>query len=206
MSIGKACVTIVVADTIVSILSGLAIFPIVFGYGLDPAAGLGLVFVTLPLAFGQMPAGAFMGTGFFVLLFFAGLASAIALTEVPVAWLRERAGWTRVGATALVSFLIWAIGLLSVFSFNELKDFHPLNGIDRYATATLYDIIDDFSANFVLVVDAILIAAFVGFWMKKETLLQELGMTDGWLYQTWMFLTRIVSPIALIVTLIATLV
>ena len=206
VSIGKACVTIVVADTIVSILSGLAIFPIVFGYGLDPAAGLGLVFVTLPLAFGQMPAGAFMGTGFFVLLFFAGLASAIALTEVPVAWLRERAGWTRVGATALVSFLIWAIGLLSVFSFNELKDFHPLNGIDRYATATLYDIIDDFSANFVLVVDAILIAAFVGFWMKKETLLQELGMTDGWLYQTWMFLTRIVSPIALIVTLIATLV
>jgi NSS family neurotransmitter:Na+ symporter len=206
VSIGKACVTIVVADTIVSLLSGLAIFPIVFGFGLDPAAGPGLVFVTLPLAFGQMPAGIVVGTAFFVLLFFAGLASALALTEVPVAWLNQRSGWTRAKATALVAFLIWLVGLLCVFSFNELKDFNPLSGIDRYATATLYEIIDDVSANFVLVIGGILIAVFVGFWMKKDTLLTELGMSDGWLYQTWMFLTRIVTPIALIVTLIATLV
>ncbi|MDX2144530.1 MAG: sodium-dependent transporter [Rhodospirillaceae bacterium] len=204
VSIGKACITIVVADTIVSLLSGLAIFPIVFGFGLDPAAGPGLVFVTLPLAFGQMPAGTLVGTAFFILLFFAGLASALALTEVPVACLSRRIGWTRGRATALVAFLIWAIGLLCVLSFNELKDYHPLSNVGRYATATLYEIIDDVSANFVLVIDAILIAVFVGFWMKKETLLTELGLTDGWIYQSWMFLTRVVTPIALIVTLIAT--
>lgn len=204
VSIGKACITIVVADTAVSLLSGLAIFPIVFGFGLDPAAGPGLVFVTLPLAFSQMPGGLVVGTGFFVLLFFAGLASALALTEVPVAWLSQKPGWTRPKATALVALAIWSIGLLCIFSFNDLKDFHPFSGITRYATATLYEIIDDISANFVLVIDAILIAVFVGFWMKKETLLTELGLTDGWVYQSWMFLTRVVTPIALIVTLIAT--
>jgi NSS family neurotransmitter:Na+ symporter len=204
VSIGKACVTIVVADTVVSLLSGLAIFPIVFGFGLDPAAGPGLVFVTLPLAFGQMPGGLLIGTSFFVLLFFAGLASALALTEVPVAWLSQKPGWSRPKATTVVAAAIWAVGLLCVFSFNVWKDFHPLGGIGRYATATLYEIIDDVSANFVLVVDGILIAVFVGFVMKGEAVRHELGMTDGTLYRTWMFFTRIVTPIALIVTLAAT--
>jgi len=204
VSIGKACLTIVVADTIVSLLSGLAIFPIVFGFGLDPAAGPGLVFVTLPLAFGQMPGGLLIGTGFFVLLFFAGLASALALTEVPVAWLSRKKGWGRRNATMAVAAAIWAVGLLCIFSFNELKDAHVLSGIGRYATATLYEIIDDVSANFVLVVDGILIAVFVGFIMKAETVRHELGLADGPLYRTWMFFTRIVTPVALIVTLAAT--
>jgi len=162
------------------------------------------VFVTLPLAFGQMPAGTLVGTGFFVLLFFAALASALALTEVPVAWLSQSRGWARPKATAVVVAAIWAVGLLNVVSFNELKDFHPFSGIDRYATATLYDIIDDISANGVLIVDGLLIAVFAGWWMKKDVLQKELGLTDGWVYTTWLFLTRVVSPIALIVTLIAT--
>lgn len=204
VSIGKACIAIVVADTIISILSGFAIFPVVFEFGLDPAAGPGLVFVTLPLAFGQMTGGTLVGAAFFVLLFFAALASALALTEVPVAWLIQRSGWTRPKATIVIALAIWSIGLLCVFSFNTLKDVHPLGAIDRYATATFYDIIDDVSANGVLIVDGILIAVFAGFVMKTQALQQELGLKDGPLYQTWLFLTRIVSPIALIVTLAAT--
>jgi NSS family neurotransmitter:Na+ symporter len=203
VSIGKACIAIVVADTAISILSGLAIFPVVFGYGLDPAAGPGLVFVTLPLAFAQMPFGLAVGTAFFVLLFFAALASALALTEVPVAWLVHR-GWRRPRATAAIAAAIWLVGIGCVFSFNEWKDVHPLSGIGRYATATVYDIIDDVSANGVLIVDGILIALFAGFWMKQDTLRAELGLNDGWLFRLWLFLTRIVSPAALVVTLVAT--
>lgn len=203
VSIGKACLAIVIADTSISLLSGLAIFPVVFGFGLDPAAGTGLVFVTLPLAFGQMTAGTLVGTAFFVLLFFAALGSALALTEVPVAWLNAR-GWQRPRAAAAIAFAIWAVGLLCVFSFNTLSDFYPLSGIGRYATATLYEIIDDVSANGVLIVDGILIAVFAGFWMTRPALQQELGLKDGPLFQVWLFLTRIVSPILLVVTLIAT--
>jgi NSS family neurotransmitter:Na+ symporter len=151
-----------------------------------------------------MPGGLIVGTAFFVLLFFAGLASALALTEVPVAWLGEKRGWTRGRATALVAAGIWAIGLLCILSFNELKDVHPLRDVGRYATATLYDIIDDISANVVLVIDGILIAVFVGFVMTRETVMAELGMTDSALFRTWMFFTRIFTPIALVVTLLAT--
>lgn len=203
VSIGKACIAIVVADTIISLLAGFAIFPIVFGYGLDPAAGPGLVFVTLPLAFGQMPAGALVGAAFFVLLFFAALASALALTEVPVAWLIHR-GWQRIPATAAVAVAIWIVGIGCILSFNVWKDIHPVSGIARYATFTFYEVIDDFSANVVLIVDGILIAVFAGFWMKQDTLRRELGLADGWTFKCWLFLTRVVSPIALIVTLAAT--
>jgi len=96
VSIGQMTLIIGSLDTLVALLAGLAIFPLVFANGLDPAAGPGLIFETLPLAFGSMAGGTFIGTLFFVLLFFAALSSAISLIEPTVACLIERKGIRRI--------------------------------------------------------------------------------------------------------------
>ncbi len=95
INLAEVAVVSVLADTAVSFLAGFAVFPIVFAHGLDPAAGPGLVFVTLPLAFADMPFGAVAALAFFLLMFVAALASAISMLELPVALLLRRRGWSR---------------------------------------------------------------------------------------------------------------
>ena len=118
-SITFNCFTIAIADTSVALLAGVAIFPIVFTYGLEPAGGPGLIFITLPIAFGQMPFGTFFGTLFFVLLLFAAWTSAISLLEPAVTWLVENRNMTRVKATTIAGVIAWALGLVTVLSFNH---------------------------------------------------------------------------------------
>ena len=86
---------IAIGDTLIALLAGLMIFPIVFAYGLDPAQGPGLIFVTLSAAFGQMPGGAFIGTVFFLLVFMAALTSALSMLEVSICRLVEGEGRSR---------------------------------------------------------------------------------------------------------------
>jgi neurotransmitter:Na+ symporter, NSS family len=100
-SIMQNTVIIALLDTAVALLAGLAIFPIVFAHGLEPGSGPGLIFKTLPIAFGEMPGGAFFGALFFLLLVFAAWTSAISLLEPVVAWLVENRGFSRVRASVL---------------------------------------------------------------------------------------------------------
>ncbi|MDH3374245.1 MAG: sodium-dependent transporter, partial [Gammaproteobacteria bacterium] len=105
----SASAIVVGADTAVALLAGLAIFPIIFAYGLEPGAGEGLVFMTLPFAFGQIPGGLVFGTVFFVLLFFAALTSSIGMLEAPVSWLRDATKLSRRSAALLagsISFVL----------------------------------------------------------------------------------------------------
>ena len=103
VNLKEIAVVSVLADTAISFLAGLAVFPIVFAYGLDPASGPGLVFITLPLAFAQMPFGALAAVSFFILLFVAALASAISMLELVVAVLMHRVGLRRGPATAIAA-------------------------------------------------------------------------------------------------------
>lgn len=199
--IPRACISIAIADTLVAVLAGIAIFPIVFANGLDPAAGPGLVFVTLPLAFGQMTGGAVIGTLFFVLLAFAALTSAIALLEVPISWAEEHSGWPRKTSAWVVGGLIWLIGLGSVLSFNAWSDVYLLGFVERFETSTIFDLVDYFTSNVLLLVGGLFIAVFSGWWMKTETLTQELSLSDGPAFKTWRFLVRFVGPIAIILIL-----
>ena len=124
----RSCATIVcVGDTIAALLAGFAIFPIVFASGLDPAGGPGLIFVTLPIAFGSMPGGHIMGTLFFALLFFAAFTSAIGMLEPVVASLEERWTGMRRKMTVFAGIAIWILGLGSVWSFSFMADFKPLD-------------------------------------------------------------------------------
>ena len=109
--IRTSCTVICIGDTLAALLAGFAIFPIVFASGLDPAEGPGLIFVTLPVAFGNMPAGHLIGTLFFLLLLFAAYTSSIGMLEPIVSWLEDRRPGTRVSMAVVSGLIIWVLGL-----------------------------------------------------------------------------------------------
>lgn len=193
-SITGASAAVVTADTVIAILAGLAIFPLVFANGLDPADGPGLVFQTLPLAFGQMAGGVFFSTIFFVLLAFAAWTSAIGLMEPAVAWMVEHYNRTRAQATVIIGVLIWAIGFASVLSFNVLAD-------TKFLAGTIFDNIDYLTSNIMLPLGGLLITIFAGWVMCRNSTSDELG-SSGTLYKAWRLLARFIAPIGILFVLI----
>ena len=189
-SIPGSATAVAMSDTSIALLAGLVIFPIVFANGLDPAAGPGLVFITLPLAFGQMPGGVFFATIFFVLLTFAAWTSAISLMEPAVAWIMERFNRSRAQAAIMIGTLIWAVGFGTVLSFNVLKDFTFWRG-------TIYDNLDHLTLNIMLPLGGLLIVVFAGWVMCRNSTADELGGA-GKVYKLWRFLARIVAPVGIL--------
>jgi len=173
----EVAVVSVIADTGISFLAGFAVFPIVFEHGLDPASGPGLVFVTLPLAFAQMQLGTLAASTFFLLLFVAALASAISMLEIIVALSMRRFGWQRVPAVFVAAGTCFAAGLATVLSFNVWADWFPLKGLDGFATATVFDLLDHLTSNVLLPVGGFLIAIFAGWAVPVRFLVEELRLT-----------------------------
>ena len=190
-SIGGAAVRIAIADTVVALLAGMAIFPIVFAHQLDPAQSVGLVFNTLPIAFGKMWGGEFFGALFFVLLCFAGWTSAISLMEPAVAYLVENRGMNRVKATVFVGVAIWVLGLGTIFSFNLWSEYKLFGN-------TFFDNVDFLTSNVMLPLGGLLIAIFAAWIMSREATLEELNLGDGAVYRVWRFLVRYITPVAVI--------
>ena len=198
-SIPQTSLVIAGANVSVDLLAGLAIFPVVFAYGLEPTAGPGLIFETLPIAFGQMPGGRFFGTLFFILVFFAALSTSISMLASVVARLVEHKGASRTNMTALAGGLAWLIGLGSVFSFNIWSDFTPLSFIDVFREATIFRIIDFFTVNILVMISAFLIMIFVGWVMSEPATREELALGNSLVYRGWRFIMRYLAPIAIAV-------
>ena len=205
VSIGRSAFVIAGADTLVALLAGMAIFPLVFANGLDPAEGPGLIFVTLPIAFANMPAGALFGTVFFVLLTFAALTSAISILEPLVSWLTERPRLNRITATLGAGVVAWLLGLMSVASFNVWSGVYPLEGFPAFAGKTFYDLVDYATANVMMPLGGMLIALFAGWRMPRSSLLDALGLSDTDGFRAWLFLCRYVAPLAILAIFIANL-
>ncbi len=189
-AIMAASTAVVIADTLIAILAGLVIFPLVFANGLDPADGPGLVFQTLPLALGQMPGGAFFSTLFFILLSFAAWTSALGLMEPAVAWLVERFNKTRAQAAIMIGSLIWFLGFGTVFSFNVLKDMSFYKG-------TVFLNLDHLTNNIMLPLGGLFIAVFAGWVMCRNSTAEELGGA-GLMYRVWRVLARFVVPVGIL--------
>jgi NSS family neurotransmitter:Na+ symporter len=175
----RAAITTVVADTAISFVSGFAVFPVVFAYGLDPASGPGLVFVTLPLAFARMPLGQLAAAAFFVLLFVAALASAISLLELAVALLGRRYGWKRIPASIAMGALCFAGGIATVLSFNVWSDWFPLAALPGFERATVFDLLDYLTSNLLLPVGGFLLALLAGWALPERLLADELGLAPA---------------------------
>jgi NSS family neurotransmitter:Na+ symporter len=195
--LARVTVMSVGADTAVSVLAGLAVFPVVFGNGLDPASGPGLVFVSLPLAFDAMPGGVFAAVAFFALLVIAALGSAISLLECVVAVLGHLLGWSRRRSVVVAALACWLAGLATVLSFNEWSAVHPLRAIGRYADATIYDIVDDLTSNVLLPLGGLLFAVLCGWVLSDRVLGEELGLRRGTL-AALRFVLRVVAPLTVV--------
>jgi len=194
-SIPRTTLQVAGMDTLVALLAGVAIFPLVFAYGFEPQQGPGLVFKVLPAAFGQMPGGRLVGTLFFVLLTFAAWTSSISLLEPIVAWLVENRGHSRIRAAALAGTLAWALGLGPLLSLNAWSGY-TLFG------KNLFDLVEYVTANVMLPLGGLLIAIFAGWWLSRTASVEELGLGDGLAYRTWRVLIRYVTPVAVLIVLL----
>jgi neurotransmitter:Na+ symporter, NSS family len=191
VSIARTTVYIAVADTGVGILVGLAIFAIVFANGLEPGAGPGLIFQTLPIAFGSMPGGDIIGTLFFMLVAFAAWTSAISLVEPAIAWLTENTRLTRKQSAWLIGIADWLLGIAVLLSFNEWQDVKLVLGLG------IFDTLDKLTSTIMLPLGGLAMALFAGYVMKTQHVREELGLSEG-LYTLWRFTIRYVAPLAIV--------
>lgn len=191
VSIVRTSLLVAVLDTLAALLAGMAIFPIVFAHGLEPGGGPGLIFVTLPIAFGQMPMGTLFGTLFFVMLSVAALTSAFSLVEPAIAWLTEKRGFSRLKACLLGGCAIWLLSLGTVFSFNIGADW-------TLAGKTFFEVLDYLTSGWMLPLGALGMAIFTAWVMKPEHTAQELGGMFGF-WRIWQPLMRYLVPVVILV-------
>lgn len=201
VSIGRTAVSVAIMDTVVALLAGLAIFPVVFANGLEAGAGPGLIFQTLPLAFGNMPMGTLFGTLFFVLLLFAAWTSGISLLEPVVEWVEEITSFARVGSAVIAGGACWLLGIASILSLNVWADVAPLGMFAAFEGKTIFDLLDYFTANIMLPLSGLLTAIFVGWFVAKESLKSDLALQEG-TFGLWYNLIRFVTPIAVAIVFV----
>ena len=171
-----------IGDTLVAILAGFVVFPLVFSFGLQPSTGPGLIFRTLPIAFAQLPAGYPVALAFFVLLSFAALTSAISLLEVVCAYFVDEQGWSRKKASWTAGIVIFVLGIPSALGEQFL------------------DFMDGLATNYLLPIGALLIAVFTGWLLTRDERKEEFGAGEisAFRFVCWSFLIRYVSPVAVI--------
>ncbi len=192
ISISKSVFVIVIADTAVALLAGLVIFPAVFTYDLDPAAGPGLIFQTLPVAFAQMPGGWVFGVLFVLMLSVAGITSMVGLVESVNAWIEEKYGLARHRSAVIVVGSIAVLSIISILSYNVLDEL-------RFGGRNFNDVMDYFSNQILLPVGGWLIAVFAGWFMHREYSRDEFTTLSAGAYKIWFALIRFVVPPALLV-------
>ena len=187
--IASSAVIIVIADTSVALLAGLVIFPAVFNNGLDPAAGAGLIFQTLPVAFAQMPGGYFFACMFFLLLSVAGITSMVGLLESLISWLEELHDFPRHKATVTI------VGANIFFSVFSVLGYTSLSHLQVFGLP-LNDVADYVSNQILLPLGGLLIAVFAGWFVSRAASREELDLKSDTVYRLWRFLLRWPVPIA----------
>ena len=195
VSVANSMLVVGIVDTVVAVTAGLAIFPFVFGYGLSPASGPGLFFLTLPIAFGSLPAASVVAFFFFFVIFLAAVTSSVGMLECGISYFKER--WPeRTPALALAGGTFsWLLGIFSVLSFNVWKGVEPLGFIPFFEGRSIFQSFDYTLAIFVLPVHGILVSLFVGWVLVPSQ--SDIGFGTESQYHPWRFLIRYVIPVAL---------
>jgi NSS family neurotransmitter:Na+ symporter len=190
--IGTA-IQVTTADTVIAIMAGIAIFPAVFAFGIEPSSGPGLVFITLPNVFQQMPGGYLFAVAFFFILTIAALTSSISILEVVVAYFKEELKMGRKAATVLATVLISILGIFCSLSEGVLKDF-TVYGLN------FFNLMDWLSANMMLPLGGLFISLFIGWYFGRRLVLDEIsqgGKISAGLLSVFMFLVRFIAPLAI---------
>jgi NSS family neurotransmitter:Na+ symporter len=195
---------VAVSDTLVSMLAGLAIFPAVFSFGMEPGAGPGLLFMTIPLVFSQMPLGSILLIAFFFLSSIAATTAMLSLVEVPVAYFVEEKGYGRKKAVLINAFVILAFGILASLS----ADSSALLGQYTVFGKSFFDLFDYLSSNIILPLGGLVIALFVGYVVKPAELRHELtngGTIPTGLFDAFIFILRYITPVLLVLVFLSSI-
>lgn len=198
----RAAITTLAGDTVISLMAGIAIFPIVFAEGLDPAGGANLMFLTLPIAFGALPFGDVVGAAFFLLLFVAALASTISLFEVVTAPLIRATGIGRAKATLAIAVAAWIGGLPSMLSFNLWAEARPLAALGF--RLGIFDAVDSLASNVLLPACGLALTIFAGWFLPAQLYEAELGRDARRLLAALRLLLRWVAPAIILGYVLAT--
>lgn len=204
ISIPRVVTVVALTDTSIALLAGLAIFPIVIAFGLDPAGGgPGLIFNSLPLAFEAMPFGKVYGLLFFGLLAIAAWTSSISLLEPGTAYLTEKFGLRRRKRSALLlAGISWAIGLLSVLSLNVWSDVKVPASINVLGGKNIMDIVEFLANDLMLPLGGLLLALFAGWVLSRTILREQLSEMPEWLFNVLRWTLRIVAPLLVLAVLV----
>ena len=197
VSIIRTSLWIALADTSVALLAAMVIYPLVFAYQLDAGQGPGLIFVTLPIAFGQMPGGVLVGTLFFVMLVLAAFSSTIAMIESVVAWLVQSKGFSRLGACVLSGTLLWLLSLLTVCSFAGFEVTKLQFNFVGKEVSNWFDVIDHLTSGILLPLGGLAVAIFAGWKLPAAISKDELN-TSPLTYSIWRFCIRWLTPVAVV--------
>ena len=198
-SIPRAVFTVAIAQGLVAIIAGLSIFPLVFTYGLAPAQGPGLIFVTLPVAFARMPYGQWFGTGLFLTLSFAAITATTVILETVVSVLQDTTRLSRPVLTFATAAALWLTGILTVLSFNRWDHVFPLAALGFSSTKTPFELLDYLTSNLMMPAGGLMVALIAGWALSREAVRRELGLADGFAFSLWRALVRYVVPLAVLI-------
>ncbi|WP_037586175.1 sodium-dependent transporter [Stenoxybacter acetivorans] len=193
----KTARSVIILDTIFALAAGLVIFPLVFANNLKLDSGPGLLFVTLPIAFGNMSGGIIIGALFFILVTFAALTSAISLLEPTVEFLEEKTPLNRQVAAVVGGVAVWLLGIACLLSFNEWDKFLIFGN-------NIFSFLDKITSKFMMPLGGLATLIFLGWFVKQQGVLSELNLSDT-AAQIWSIVLRFVAPIGIIVIFIASL-
>ena len=184
----KTSLTVCGLDTFIAIMAGLAIFPIIFAYGLEPDAGPSLVFISLLSVFWDMPFGNYIGPTFFILLSVAALSSSISLLEPSVAFLSEEKIFSRKSASISLGLIAWFLGIGSLLSFNLWSEVNIIGDLNFLNSM-------DFLANqFLMPLGGMFVAIFSGWFLSTKIIKAELEPGQKKIFIIWKFFIKFISP------------
>lgn len=213
-SIAGTVMTVALLDTLVALTAGMALFPVVFAAGLEPGAGPGLMFVTLPIAFGNIALGQLFGLVFFLLVAVAAWSSAISMLEPAVAYGVERFKRSRVTVTAIIAALCWLVGMGTVLSFNLLSEARFMvtdeSGWRFFAWTdaggkTFFESVDYLTSRILLPLGGLAFCLFAGWVLDRDALRDELSLQYPRLFPVILCLLRYVAPAGVAVVFVTEL-
>ena len=193
---------VALADTAVSLLAGLAIFPAVFALGGEPAGGPGLLFSTIPRIFAEMPGGGFFTVVFFVLAAIATIGAMVSLIEVPVAWMVEKGHLRRPVAAFGAAAIMLALGVPATLSQGPALSHVKIFGL------TFFDLFDFLSSNVLLPVGGLAIVIVGGWLVPRAVLAGELQKgqpSPAWHGPAVMAAVRYLAPVLILLILLNSL-
>ena len=198
-NIAQTAMWVVLLDTVIAVMAGLMIYAFVFEFGQDPAAGPGLVFMSLPVVFSQIGTlGIFFAVLFFVALAFAGFTSAISIVEPTIQYAMSRYKWSRLKATTTASAIFFSVGVLAILSYSS-----EYGEIFTFGGMPLFDILDKLTTNLLLPLGGLIVAIFVGFVMQKERVYAAMSeFVSLRFFNIWYFSVRFIAVPALIFTML----